>query len=215
MKKAVIVIISVMVVMAAGMVFCYMAGRNLAEKAYGREITAIEQQYKEQLELYKKQFGEEGQEESKSKGGEAENPDMLEEPYGEEIKHGTVTAEPQLEAADGAYEYIGFEAVYQAYCTPEQLEAIKAVAGEAVKTSEYGTIRTITCSAYTRIETEDTRVTGYARLDDRAVLEITYSVRYGQPSAVISAYTLKELKDLEEVGVVRDDGTAETVTPAP
>ena len=212
MKKVIAVIMTVVVLTTTGMIFCYMAGRNRAEKACQQKIINMEEQYQKQL---KTQNQLEDQTPRESKVEEDEQPEPIDEQEGDASQEQPSSEESQESPLDATYTLTGFEAVYQAYCTQDQLDAIKEAAAQAVRESTYSDIRTIACSSYTRIETADTRVTGYARLDDRAVLEITYSVRYGQPSAKISDYTIENLQDLEEVGVIRDDGAAETVTPAP
>lgn len=163
-----------------------------------KDMEIYEKNLKEQTEKYEKEMARLEDELSETRAAliaaEEKAADVPEEEI-EEV--------PETDVAENKeYTFEGFDDRFSAYATPDQITTIKNNAAETVKASEYKSISTITCSEYTRYNEEDTRVVVYARLDDKAVLEITYSIRYGTPSCVLSELSQSDLTELEEHGMI-------------
>lgn len=210
MKKVIIAI-----VISIGLIGCagggYVMGCKTAEKLVKEETAQIESDYKVQIENYENNIKEykkqlEELKEQKTTTGQKQG-DGKKAKETEEIQE-TVPVNKE-------YEFVDFEVVFGPFCTEDDLTTIKNEAARAVSESEYKNIKKITCSEYFIVDPDKGKVQTYARLDKKGVLGLTYSVRYGKPSAAISEYSQADLSDLEEYGRVMDVDSTETVTPYP
>ena len=88
---------------------------------------------------------------------------------------------------------------------------VKEAVTEALKTSEYKSIQRVSLSAYTRYDQDKFMEYTYARLDDKAVMEIAYSIRYGTATVSISDISQKDLTEMEKYGTTVTEPGEETV----
>lgn len=212
MKKEIIIVLSTLGIILCGVGAGYVIGSHSAKSTAEQDISQLKSDYQIQFEQYEKtikQYKEQVEElknkkKSKDTAKETEDLDSETEPEGIE----EVIPDPE-------YEYTGFDTVFGAFCTAAQIDTIKNEAATIVSESEYKNIKQINCSEYTIVDPEGGKVRAFARLDEKGVLEMVYSIRYGTPSAMISYHSLKELTELEKYGRVMDVDSTETVTPYP
>ena len=182
----------------------YVMGSKPADIFVEKEIAQIEADYQKQIEDYEdsiKKYEKEIQR-LKAKKETSKEPSGFKETIG-------------VDKANEDYEYLDFDHVFGAFCTEDDLRVIKNEAARIVRESEYKNIKKIACSEYFTVDSQKGKVQTYARLDDKGVLELTYSVRFGKPGVAISKYSQKDLSDLEKYGRVMDLDSTETVTPYP
>ncbi len=118
---------------------------------------------------------------------------------------------PNTQGQKNNYIFEGFEVVYSAFSTQEQIDMVKEAVTEALKTSEYKSIQKVSLSAYTRYDQDKFLEYTYARLDDKAVMEIAYSIRYGTATVSISDISQKDLTEMEKYGTTVTEPGEETV----
>ncbi len=187
-----------------GIFLCWLAVL-LALQVYGlyergKEKEASERAFEEQANHYEKEIEKLRKQIEAEKGTET-SPEEAERK--EEQVSVTPTQEPVTEIeVNSTYNFKGFEELFSPFATQAQIDAMKNDITEAVKNSDYKNIKTVICSSYNKYDADKLRVISYARLDDKGVLEISYSIRYGKSSSKISEYKQSELAELEEHGVL-------------
>lgn len=185
----------------------YVMGSKPADILVEKEIAQIEADYQIQIEHYEDSIKKYEKEIQRLKAKK----ETSKEPSGSKEVKETIGVDP----ANEDYEYLDFEHVFGPFCTEDDLRVIKNEATRIVRESEYKNIKKIACSEYFTVDSQKGKVQTYARLDDKGVLELTYSVRFGKSGAAISKYSQKDLSDLEKYGRVMDLDSTETVTPYP
>lgn len=193
MKKGIWIAISVCLVCSLGLnAYSIYSIRDMDIK-YQKKIKELDDM-KSLLEDYKGQLREkELQLEEADKTGKTE-----------ELK-------PNTQGQKNNYIFEGFEVVYSAFSTQEQIDMVKEAVTEALKTSEYKSIQKVSLSAYTRYDQDKFLEYTYARLDDKAVMEIAYSIRYGTATVSISDISQKDLTEMEKYGTTVTEPGEETV----